>query len=272
MSRGFPHLGIGDGPEAEDEEQPELAFTEIHREAEDREGPGAPRAPARASTRSDPRGEPARSQYFRAKRGPVLPVIGLVGAVATVAFFLWLGRDDGAPPASPPADELAPVAAAPDFEVPLPEALAQPPSAAPGSASLAAPSEPDPSVAPPTPEQRAAHASPAAAPEQLAAIPAPADARGQGPARPTGVRNAFSVQLLAARSEADVGASWERLRGAYPDLLAPLTPNVARTERAPGDTFYRLRAGPLRDRASADALCKALSERQQSCFVVSPGS
>jgi hypothetical protein len=80
------------------------------------------------------------------------------------------------------------------------------------------------------------------------------------------------VQLLAARSEADVGASWERLRGAYPDLLASLTPSVARTERAPGDTFYRLRAGPLRDRASADALCKALSARQQSCFVVSPGS
>jgi hypothetical protein len=43
-------------------------------------------------------------------------------------------------------------------------------------------------------------------------------------------------------------------------------------DRAPGDTFYRLRAGPLRDRPSAEALCKALAARDQSCFVVSPGS
>jgi cell division septation protein DedD len=92
------------------------------------------------------------------------------------------------------------------------------------------------------------------------------------PPPPAAARSAFAVQLLAARSEADVGASWDRLRDAHPDLLASLTPTVARTERQQGDTFYRLRAGPLRDRAAADALCKALSARQQSCFVVSPGS
>jgi cell division septation protein DedD len=272
MSRGFPHLGAGDEPDAGDDEQPELAFTDIHRDADDREGRPLLSAPARASARSDPRGEPARSQFFRAKRGPILPVIGLVGALATVAFFLWLGRDEGAPPSALPSEELAPVAAAPDFEVPLPEPLARPSAGTTGSASLATGSEPDPSVAPPTPGHSAAQASPAASPAQLAAIPAPAAARAGAPEKPTAVRNAFSVQLLAARSEADVGASWEKLRGAYPELLTSLTPSVARTERAPGDTFYRLRAGPLRDRASADALCKALSARQQSCFVVSPGS
>jgi cell division septation protein DedD len=157
-----------------------------------------------------------------------------------------------------PPEELAPVAAAPDFEVPFPEALESPPFATSG---LAAPSEPDPAAAPPVASQPAAQATPSAAPAQVAAVPKPAVAR-----------DAFAVQLLAARSEADVGASWEKLRGAYPDLLASLSPTVARIDRAPGDTFYRLRAGPLPDRSAADALCKALSARQQSCFVVSPGS
>jgi cell division septation protein DedD len=111
-----------------------------------------------------------------------------------------------------------------------------------------------PGVAPPT-EDVPAEAAPA---KRSVAETAPA-------------RDAFAVQLLAARSEADVGASWERLRGSYPDLLASLTPSVTRTSRAEG-TFFRLRAGPLRNRASADALCRALSQREQSCFVVSPGS
>ena len=156
-----------------------------------------------------------------------------------------------------PPEELAPVAAAPDFEVPFPEAIESPLS----TPGLAAPSEPDPSVAPPVPSKPGAQASSSAAPAQIAAAPRAAVAR-----------DAFAVQLLAARSEADVGASWEKLRGAYPDLLASLSPTVARMDRAPGDTFYRLRAGPLPDRSAADALCKALSARKQSCFVVSPGS
>jgi cell division septation protein DedD len=254
MSRGFSD------PDAGDDAQPELGFSGIQHEADDRDPTAAPSGPARDSGRLEPTGEPARSEFFRAKRAPVLPVVGLIGAVATVVFFLWLGREDGGAPAGAPAEELAAVAAAPAFEAPFPEALESPPLATPGPGSLAAAPEPDPSIAPPT------HSP------QVAALPEPAAAREPKPETPAGVRHAFSVQLLAARSEADVGASWEKLRGAYPDLLASLSPTVARMDRAPGDTFYRLRAGPLRDRPSAEALCKALSARDQSCFVVSPGS
>jgi cell division septation protein DedD len=257
MSREYPD------PDAGDDEQPELGFAGIQREADDRDRAAASSGPPRAAGRPERSAEPRRSEFFRAKRAPLLPVIGLVGAVATVAFFLWLGRDDGPPPAAAPVEELAPVAAAPAFEVPFPEALESPPGGAPGPGSLAAAAEPDPSLAPPAPSQGGA---------QVAALSTPAAARERKPEPATAVRNAFSVQLLAARSEADVGASWEKLRGAHPDLLASLSPTVARMDRGPGDTFYRLRAGPLRDRTSAEALCKALSARDQSCFVVSPGS
>jgi cell division septation protein DedD len=261
MSRVFPDL---DETGEERSEQREFALPPLEREpAEPRREP-PPRAEAPRG-----RGEPARAEFFRAQRRPVLPLIGLIGAVATVVTFLWLGRDEAAPPAEPPAGEageLAPVASAPDFEVPFPE----PGAAAPSPTSLAAPpaGEPIPGAAPAAPEPFPA-APPA--PEPAAAIAAAAPPRAATPP-PGAARGAFSVQLLAAHSEADVGASWDRLRGAHPDLLASLRPTVARAERAQGDTFYRLRAGPLRDRAAADALCKALSARQQSCFVVSPGS
>jgi len=265
MSRPFSDPDTAGG------EQPDLGFSSEHRRA-DEQAP-APLERRAGAGRSDRTGEPARRDFFRAKRRPVLPVLGLCGAVATVAFFLWLGRDEAALPDAPPTEELAPVAAAPAFEVPFPEAG----PAAPNPEPLAAAQEPDPSIAPPAPSPAEVHPRAETAPAQAAALSAPTRVAVPKPAAaaartPAGARTAYSVQLLAARSEADVGASWEKLRGAYPDLLASLSPTVARTDRAPGDTFYRLRAGPLPDRAAADALCRALSARQQSCFVVSPGS
>jgi cell division septation protein DedD len=261
MSRVFPDL---DETGEERSEQREFTLPAWERE---------PDEPARREPqRTEPprkRGEPARAEFFRERRRPVLPLLGLIGAVATVVTFLWLGSDEAPPPVEPPGGEIAPVASAPDFEVPFPEPDAAARAAAPGPAPLSAPpaGEAVPGAAPAAPAPEPA-APPA--PEPTAAVAA-APPRAATPP-PSAARGAFSVQLLAARSEADVGASWDRLRGAHPDLLASLTPTVARAERSQGDAFYRLRAGPLRDRAAADALCKALSARQQSCFVVSPGS
>ncbi len=213
--------------------------------------------PARASGAAPVVGEPARAEFFRAQRRPVLPLLGLVGAVATLAVFFWLGREDAVPTPAALGGDLAPVAAAPGLEPPSPSAgssLETPP----GPGSLAADAAPQPIPMPEVPSVL----------DGFGAAPPPEAAPVEAAPAPGG----FAVQLLAARSEGDVGASWERLRGSYPDLLASLTPRVTRTSRPEGDTFYRLRAGPLRDRASADALCRALSARQQSCFVVSPGS
>ncbi len=255
-------------PEPENVEQPEFDLAGDAPEGADRTDARRPVGGRAGATRSARASEPARAEFFRAKRRPLLPVLGLVGAVGTIGFFLWLGRDGGAPADAPPTGELAPVAAAPDFEFPAPAA---PPATSPDS--LAAAPEPDPSVTPSAPAQPDPPAAPAQGAAAAVTPPSPAAA---APKPQTGTHraavNGFSVQLLAARSEADVGASWNRLRGAHPDLLASLSPTVARMDRAPGDTFYRLRAGPLPDRSAADALCRALSERQQACFVVSPGS
>jgi len=277
----------------DDEEQAELGF-----------GPGGRSAvsgarsideeieePAARSEHRSTGGEPARADFFRERRRPLLPLLGLIGAVATVAAFLWLGRDEGPPAAGPEGEALAPVAA-PRPSAPLPEPAAAP-AALPGASSLAAlepPASPggeafpdagfgDPAPDAPAPTALAAAAPPSAEPAASpAAVPAAASAPSRAavapvaqPARAPARADAFSVQLLAARSEADVSGAWKRLQGAHPDLLAALTPTVARADVA-GGTFYRLRAGPLDARPDAEALCRALSSRQQPCFVVSPGS
>ena len=230
--------------------------------------------------------EPSRAEFFRTPRRPILPILGLVGAVATVAAFLWLGRDE--PQEAPVAPEpTPPVASAPDFELPFPQAPQPAAGPSPEASATAKLTPPFPAeAAPAMPELMEPATSPALPPVAAAAAPAltpagtvAAAAKDRPAAAPPAARKAtptarggYSVQLLAARSEAQVGGAWDKLRGAHPDLLASLSPSVSATERAGNGTFYRLRAGPLHDRAAADALCKQLSARKQSCFVVLPGS
>jgi len=240
--------------------------------------------------------EPPRAEFFRPQRRPILPIVGLVGAVATVAAFLWLGRDEPQPPA---AEATPPVASAPSFEVPLPEA--PPPAPSPSSVAAidapAPPAEVDPLAPNPSALGPSAALPPVAAaaalPEPIPAVP-PSAAAGRPSAAPAAVarpsaapaahaaapahkkaaatHGGYAVQLLAGRSESQVDGAWKKLRGAHPDLLASLSPSVSATGRTGSGRFYRLRAGPLHDRAAADALCRQLSARHQSCFVVSPGS
>jgi cell division septation protein DedD len=223
-------------------------------------------------------GEPPRSEFFRAQRGSLLPWLGLVGAAATVAAFLWWGSDD-APSRPAPGEEVASVDAAPHLELPLPapgdpfgdDARAGGPPVAPPllEPSSEAPAPDRPPDAAPSPQSPVPLVPAPQAPVQAA--PGPQAGRPRA-ARAAPGPGSFSVQLLAVRSESGAGGEWERLRGAHPDLLASLTPSVARAELGSGGTFYRLRAGPLRNRAEADALCAALAARQQPCFVVTPGS
>jgi hypothetical protein len=274
----------------DDQDQAELGFGPGGRSAvsgarsidEEVEEPAAP--PARRA----PGGEPARADFFRERRRPVLPFLGLIGAVATVGAFLWLGGDEGPPAVAPEAGALAPVAA-PSPATPLPDAAGVP-VGAPAPTSLAASPPPaatageafpdagfgDPAPEAPAPAGVAAATPPSAAPTAppaaaLPAVSAPSRTTAAPAARAASGANAFSVQLLAARSEADVNGAWKRLQGTHPDLLASLTPTIARADVA-GGPFYRLRAGPLDGRPDAEALCRALSSRQQPCFVVSPGS
>ena len=76
-----------------------------------------------------------------------------------------------------------------------------------------------------------------------------------------------SVQLYSSRSHARALAAWGRLSAAEKELLGSLTPRVMKVEVPERGVFYRLRAGPLADKAAARRLCGLLKGRGRDCFV-----
>ena len=77
------------------------------------------------------------------------------------------------------------------------------------------------------------------------------------------------VQLYSARSRARALAAWGRLSSEEKDLLGSLTHRVVRAEIPDRGVFYRLRVGPLADKAAARRLCGLLKGRGRDCFVPS---
>ncbi len=116
-------------------------------------------------------------------------------------------------------------------------------------------------------------AAPAAeAPEaqtQVAAAP-PAPVVAPPAVSPAAMAGAFQIQLASARSEQGAMGEWNRIVGKNKDALAGLTPNVARVDLGEKGVFFRLRAGPLKDKAAADTVCSALGAQNVGCIVVKP--
>jgi hypothetical protein len=52
--------------------------------------------------------------------------------------------------------------------------------------------------------------------------------------------------------------------------LAGLTPSVVKADLGEKGTFYRLRAGPVVDKPTAEGLCSSLAGRNVGCIVVKP--
>ena len=102
-----------------------------------------------------------------------------------------------------------------------------------------------------------------AAKTETAALARPASPAGSLPAA-----GAFRVQLLAMSSEQAAQRAWTDLAKSHGDLLGKLSPNVVRADLGAKGTVYRVQAGPLADRASADQLCGALARRGTGCIVV----
>ena len=126
------------------------------------------------------------------------------------------------------------------------------PSAAAGSAA-----------ATPTVEEVLAAVRPPSAP--LAPAPrTPATGAGKAPA--------YRVQLATVRSLERAQGEWDRLRRKNTDLLGKLALSVVRADLGPKKgVFFRLRAGPLADEATARALCTKLTSRKVGCLIVRPG-
>ncbi len=161
----------------------------------------------------------------------------------------------------------------PPPETPVPVTPAEPESAAPAqdmpvlTPVRPAPGQPqDAPAAPPADVSAptASTAAPALPPPPVVAKPA----KPRAAAAPESGR--WQIQLGAWQSAAAAARVWEARRKAYPDLLGGLTHAVSQIRVSGKGDLHRLRAGPLKDRAAAEALCAALKQRQTGCVVVPP--
>jgi len=89
-------------------------------------------------------------------------------------------------------------------------------------------------------------------------------------AAPAAQTGAFQVQLVSVLSEEAANAEWKRISGKNKDLLGTLSPAVTKADLGEKGIYYRLRAGPLADKAAADTLCTALAAQNVGCIVVKP--
>ena len=207
-----------------------------------------------------------------------------------------------------PAEEDQPVAVAPQPVETAPEPVASPePEVV--EPEVAEPAAPETSPLPQAePEQQATVATvvptaPEAAPEAEAApepIPPAGESSPLAPAfspeirsRPANLRDRMvaareaaevdqdklaeralasrvKIQLRASPSRDEVVAAWRRIQAANRDVLGAKA-LALQTTNSGGTTFYRLRVGPFRDRAEANAVCQALRARGQDCIVTTSG-
>ncbi len=121
-----------------------------------------------------------------------------------------------------------------------------------------------PAAAEPPTEQQVAAAPPIAEP------PPPALASVAPVVPPAAMAGAFQIQLASARSEQGAMGEWNRIIAKNKEALGGLTPNVARVDLGEKGVFFRLRAGPVADKAAADSLCATLGAQNVGCIVVRP--
>ena len=103
--------------------------------------------------------------------------------------------------------------------------------------------------------------------------PAPPPPAPKTPAKEAGTAPAYKVQLAAVRSLERAQGEWERMRRKNSDLLGNLSLSVVKVDLGPEKgVVYRLRAGPVTDKAAARALCAKLARQKMGCLVVRPGA
>ena len=179
------------------------------------------------------------------------------------------------PAAAPAAKPMTPAAPAPKTEQvasavppPAPKAAPAPAAAVPAPIPPSAPpivtNVPQPATTAVPPAPTVVAAAPQAAPAALPATSAPVTTPAALPA------GAMFLQLASARSEDAAMGEWKRITAKNGDLIGNLTPSVAVADLGERGTFYRLRAGPVADKPTADGLCASLASRNVGCIVVRP--
>lgn len=109
----------------------------------------------------------------------------------------------------------------------------------------------------------------------VAPAPAPEAPASQADAEPQSLESFvaalsgdYLIQIAALRSEDVAQSEWERLSKQHASLLGSYRPMIVRADLGERGIFYRLRAGPLQDRAAAEDLCASLASENVGCLVV----
>jgi len=83
-----------------------------------------------------------------------------------------------------------------------------------------------------------------------------------------GKAGSYAVQVGAYKNKKRAERRWDSILKSAKDALGDLPREVVEGDAGDGKTVYRLRAGPLPDRAASDKLCAELSALGVNCFVV----
>jgi cell division septation protein DedD len=192
---------------------------------------------------------------------------------ATVEQLLPAPEEPVAPPQPEPSVAATTGTAQP---APLP-ATGEDTDAALADAAPAPATEPTQTAAAPAPAPETsstaagATAAPAApaAPSATQEAAAPAAAVPAEPVKPA-AGGSWKIQLAAVKSEDGARQEWGRMQKAHPDLLGDMRLTVQRADLGTKGIYYRIQAGPLPDRTTAEDVCSELKASKQPCLVVKP--
>jgi hypothetical protein len=134
-----------------------------------------------------------------------------------------------------------------------------------------APPEPTPLPVPAPAARPAAVALPPAA-DTFKPLPPPSAPQAVTPAvdplDPAAGNGIFGLHLASYRQPAQVAQGWEQLRQLHGSQLASLSPRVIAVDFGDGrGTFYRLKAGPVRDAQAAAEVCRSFTSKGEFCDV-----
>ena len=73
------------------------------------------------------------------------------------------------------------------------------------------------------------------------------------------------VHLASFRSRKQANRGWKQIKRTHKAILGGLEHQVVRVNLGKKGTYYRLKAGPLKDAAAAKAMCRKLKRRRQYC-------
>ncbi|MSO93258.1 MAG: tetratricopeptide repeat protein [Rhodospirillales bacterium] len=102
-------------------------------------------------------------------------------------------------------------------------------------------------------------------PPPIAKAPAPLAPAAGKEAQPKAKGPQAAVHIASFRSQKEAERGWAQLKRAHKELLGNLDSEISKIELGSKGTFYRLKAGPLPDKAMAADVCNKLKARRQFC-------